>query len=71
MEKNKANVVREVEASQDLVWFGQFKEQLAKVRREWSAGRGHWYLVSPCLLISFDVDRARSDRLARVVWMSI
>lgn len=47
VEENKTDEVRAIEASMDEVFGGLVKKETGRVRREWSQGRGHWYLVSP------------------------
>lgn len=45
-EEGKSETELELNASMDLEFAGKFGDELDRVRREWSQGRRHWYLVS-------------------------
>ena len=44
--EGKSEVQVEMEGTMDLGFAEEFGGELDRVRKEWSRGRGHWYLVS-------------------------
>jgi len=44
--EGKSEVQLELESTMDLAFAEEFGNELNRVRKEWSRGRQHWYLVS-------------------------
>ena len=44
--REKETWEKELEETKDLEFYRLFGVEMGRVRREWSGGKSHWYLVS-------------------------